>query len=311
MIPKNYILLTTNICSCKIMDIPPVGVNELEQIIRYKLSSYYPGNINDLKVDFIKSGNKAIVFFIRLEKLKVIYSENPKCKIITTYHLFKNIRDKNGIYVISLDGRLEVLEYEENELKEVRSIIDMEENRIKLEAEEAVFIAENECSVKNVNSLFLKRKKRNYLLQNIILLTLIIVIPQIGFYFQVRKDEQYLLKLKTAITEISQKREEMSSSVEEMNNLELEYANLMIKKPMDIYEFISDLSFALGSEVKIESLVLKENSFQMNGRGLDPLVKMERFQDNKLFDSVIPYQVQAIEGSSLERFSLSGEYDNE
>ena len=304
-------ILTANICSCKIIEIPPVGRHEMEQIIRYKLSSFYPGSVEDLVFDYIKNDNSVAVFYMQKVKLETIKEENPGVAFYSPYHLLKDLKNKEGMYILPLKGRLEVLEFKENSLIEIRSLLDTPEIRSDFENVPVKYPEFTNFSCKKAQALFSEKKKGNNFVQIVLLITMIMAVPQAFYYQQIVKDEKYLEQLNNSIAEMSLKSAQISASEEQLNLLIAEYTNLIDRKPLNIYDFFSDLSFALGSDVEIESLILKEKSFQMNGRGLNPLGKMESFQKNDKFDSVLPYQVQKIEDSSLEKFSLTGFYDYE
>lgn len=306
---NNYFILPAHICSVKILPIPPVNSKEIEQILRYSLSSYYPGSVDDLSIDYVKEGDTAVVFYCPKEKLESIRKDNPKEKIYTAFHLLQSLKNKNGHFAIALDNRIEILTFSDNLLQEIKSLEDSRQNRTSLQNEgiEITMADKIAAPLKN-QSLFQLRKRRNLLLINLCLITLLILLSQLMFYRQIRLDEQYRTDLKKSIALISEKNARISSSREEMESLVLEYEKLLSEKPLNIYSFLSDLSFALGSDVKIDSLILKNNSFQLNGKGVNPLGKMENFQNNSSFHSVIPYQVKNIQGSQRESFSLTGMY---
>ncbi len=304
---NNLVILPVHICSVKILDVPPVNNKEIEQILRYRLSSYYPGSVDDLSLDYVKEGEKAVVFYCLNEKIDSIRIKNPKEKIFSVYHLLQSVKNKNGHFAVALDNRIEVLKYSDDFLQELKSLDDTCENRALLQSEGIEITTAGDLPSPQKNqSLFQLRKRRNYPLINLLLITLIILISQFIYYQQIRLDEQYRMELKKTIVQISEKNAKVNSSREEMNRLVIEYEKLISEKPLNIYSFLSDLSFALGSDVKIDSLILKNSSFQLNGQGINPLGKMENFQNNPSFHSVIPYQVKNIQGTERESFSLTG-----
>lgn len=306
---KNKVLiLPAHTCSVKILHIPPVNNKEIEQIIRYRLSSFYPGSVNDLSLDYVKEGDKAIVFYCSKEKIQSLQRDKPQEKIYTVYHLLQSLKNKNGQYAVSLENRIEVHTYSENYLHELKSLEDTPHTRILLQNEGIEITRADDLPAPKTQWLFQIRKKRNFLLINILIITLILVLSQLLFCRQIRLDERYRGELKKSIVQLSEKNAQITSSLEEMNGLYIEYEKLLSGKPLNIYHFLSDLSFALGSDVKIDSLILKNSSFQLNGHGINPLGKMENFQNDPSFHSVIPYQVKNLEGTERESFSLTGMY---
>lgn len=303
-------ILTGDICHCRILNIPKVNSRDMISIIRYKLTSYYPGSVDDLLIDFIRQGDKVIVFYMEQSVYSDLQNQVPRGRFFSSFHMLSGINDKEGKYYIGINNRLEILNYSGNKLIQYRSIVDSAANRKILKSEEAR-IVENQLIKKNSIPLFLKKKKRNYLLQILFLILLLFFVPQISLYLQMHSEEQNLGNLEIELRDLTDKNLELSASQQELNELKREYEILNLKKPLNLYRFISDLSEALGNDVEIESLVLKNNSFQMNGVGYKPLEKMEDFQLNNKFQSVLPYQIQSITGSQKVRFSLTGVYYNE
>jgi len=308
---ENIKILSASLCYCKVLEIPPVSTREINNIIKYKLTSYYPGSVDDLKIDYIQKGNKVIVFYIPEDKYESFKKDNHNSSFYSSYHLFENINEKEGLYCTVLDDRLEILNFRENKFIDISSVPYSEETLSAQKAHGANLIAIDIKSLKKSDALFVKKKKSNFLLHIMILLTMTIAIPQLFYNYQIHMEENYLKEMELKLnTMVLQNKVESSAEIEQ-NQLKLEYEELISKKPLQLYPFFSDISSALGEESHIISLVLKGNSFQLNGIGLKPLEKMEKFQDNSNFQSVIPYQVQSIADSKKEKFSLTGFYANE
>lgn len=308
---NNTIILPASLCSVRIMDIPPVSNREIEQIIRYRLSSYYPGSVDDLAVDYIREGEKVLIFYCLKERIESLRSDKQRIRFYGTYHLLYSIKNKNGHYAVILESRIEVHRYSDNHLQEQRTLEDTPVNRSELLSDGIQLFQSDKLELSKIQPLFQIRKKRNYLMINLFFTTLLIGLLQFAYYRQITLDEKYRTELKQSILLLSEKNALITSSEEEMRVLLTEYKRLLSEKPLNIYSFLSDLSSALGSDVKIDSLILKNMSFQLNGKGMNPLEKMENFQNNPSFHSVIPYQVKNLEGTRKESFSLTGMYGDE
>ena len=304
-------ILTANICSCKVLDVPPVSEGELESLIRYRLTSFYPGDVEDLKIDFIRVKERVIVFYLSQNVYQKLVTDNPREKFYTVYHLTAQRKNPPGIFYFPVNKRLEVLEYDDRGLREFYSLPDSESNRSKLEKRGGEALNREDFSPPKGNSLFSGRKKSNYTAQILGLIVLIVFLPQLFYYRQIRSEEKYLEDMEKKTEKLMINNSLISTSEEEMKVLEEKYNSLVKEKPLSLYLFLSDLSTALGPDTEIESLVLKDRSFQMNGVGFNTLGKMENFQNDRMFSSVIPYQVRTVEGSRRERFSLTGFYDYE
>ncbi|MBN2658734.1 MAG: hypothetical protein JXR86_16885 [Spirochaetales bacterium] len=305
MKPYNPMILSTAICSCRAIDVPPVGNAELQQIIRHKLAAFYPGSPDDLYIDFIKAENRAVVFFSPRNRIDTIRSEYGNIPLYSTWHVLAGREHKNGLYAVPGNGKYDLYVYENDTLVENRVSGVLPPER------EVEVISVERKDLKHFAPLFRRKKKKNYLLPNLILAGLILMLPQGAYYRQILMDEKYTAHLKSEIVRLTAETIGTSSSQEEFNSLKSRYEEISLNKPLNIMVFLSELSSALGRDVVIDNLVLKNGSFQMNGTGLNPLGKMENFQNSAYFMNVVPYQVKAIEGTSRESFSLTGVFRSE
>ncbi|MBB6478487.1 hypothetical protein [Spirochaeta isovalerica] len=305
-------ILSSNICSVRIMDIPPLGAEETGQVIRHKLAAFYPGSADDLYIDYVRENDKAVVFFASKQKIDSLSDpEGNEFLFYSPWHFFASISEKDGYYGIILDGRIELFCYENDHFVESRSLDYSSEREASLKEEGIAFVEPSLSTLNKIEPLFRKKKKKKYFLSNLLILGLLLIIPQFLFYRQVKSDEEYNRTLKKEIQSLILDNARYSGSEEEYGKLMNEYQELKDSRPLNINRFLSELSSSLGRDVVIESLVLKGNSFQLNGVGLNPLGKMEKFQNNGHFSHVVPYQVKALENSSRETFSLTGVYHDE
>lgn len=309
---RNQMILPANICSCRIMDVPPVGPSETDQIVRHRLSAFYPGSIEDLYIDSVRAEEKAVVFFSPKNKIDTLRNEKGTVSLYSSWHLLSSLKEKEGKYAVALADKIDILEYKNDQIVSVRS----RENSFFVRDELSV----NGCEIiegdgKTIQGrfppLFEGKKRKSYLLPNIFLFVLIIALPQLAYWRQVVMDEEHVAQLRNEIIRLTAESVKASSSEEELEKLILQYDALFSARPLNVMGFLSDLSIALGRDVTINNLVLKDKSFQLNGEGYNPLGKMENFQENQRFGNVLPYQVKAIEGSGRESFSLTGKYDYE
>ena len=93
---------TVHIClflfvSMRILDIPPVKEAQAGQIIRHRISAFYPGDADDLYIDFIKDGEKTLVFYAGKDKIDRLREEEGNCSLYSLWHLFSGIREKTGV----------------------------------------------------------------------------------------------------------------------------------------------------------------------------------------------------------------------
>jgi len=302
---KRKRLLPMAICSCRIVDVPPVGKEEMVRILRHKLAAFYPGSPDELYFDFVKEGEQALLFFSPRSRIDAIREKEGALPLYSTWHALTGIAVKNGAYAVPAEGKYDLYVYRDGRMGESR-VVDV----IPPEMEAEILSSDSPVS-RNYGPLFQKKKRKNYFLPNLLLIGLIVFLPQLAFLRQIAMDEAYLSSLKEEIADLTVENAQASASQEELNSLYEQYEDLEENRPLDITLFLTELSAALGRDVEIESLVLKKGAFQMNGVGINPLGKMERFQESDYFGNVVPYQVKAIEGSSRETFSLSGVFQDE
>lgn len=308
---RNQMILSANLCSCRILDVPPVGSVETDQIVRHRLSAFYPGSIEDLYICSVREGDKAIVFFSPKIKIDNLRSVQGNLSLYSSWHFLSSRNDKEGGYAVVLRDKIDALEYHKNQIVAVRSRENNSEVMAEL-ADNGFVIIKGNCNFKSrYHPLFERKKRRGYLIPNILLILMIISLPQLAYWRQVTMDEDHVKLLRNEISRLTLESSKSSSSEKELEKLLLQHDKLSVAKPLNILEFLSELSGALGRDVTINNLVLKDRRFQLNGEGENPLGKMENFQENGNFRNVLPYQVKAIEGSGRKSFSLTGMYDHE
>jgi hypothetical protein len=93
---------------------------------------------------------------------------------------------------------------------------------------------------------------------------------------------------------------------EEVNELTREISGLEAREPLDVYLLFSELSAVLGSETRIRNLTIRDNGFQIEAVGSNPLKLMDGFRNRLSFSDVRLSQVIPDAKSGKERFSFSG-----
>ena len=302
---KKVRVLSSQICSCRVIDVPPVSFTETEQIIRHKMAAFYPGSPDDLYIDHIVEKGKAIVFFALKSRIDQIRSDEGDVSFYSQWHIFDAVEDKSGYFAITGVDQRNLFLYRGNRLVET-GIVD-----VLPEEEEVTLLSPKDPISKKSEPIFSIRKRKNYGLFNLLLLVLLLIIPQLGLYRQTMMDERYLSELTREINRMTMETARASTSEDELKVLKNQYDQLLRKRPLMLYHFLLDLSTALDKDTHIDSLVLKNNSFQLNGEGKNILGKMENFQKNDSFRHVLPYQVKALDDTTRETFSLTGVYYDE
>lgn len=297
-------ILSASMCSCRVLQLPPVGIREKEQIILNNMSTFYPGSVDDLYIDLVPQGNETIIFYVEKKVIDKLRIDNEDEEFFSSWHILTEIEEKEGYYACMIDNRYDLLKFSNNRLVEVRTIESVRGMNVRIIEN---FIQNPKYSL----SLFLKKKKKSFLIPNLLLITFLLFLPQLFYYIQIQLEEGYCGELKSFTSRLLIDSQEKTANQERWESYQEEYEELLELKPVDISHFFKDLSLALGKDVTIKSLTLKGDRFQISGEGDNPLGKMESFHYIGKFHSVIPYQVKAINGSERESFSITGVYHDE
>jgi len=94
----------------------------------------------------------------------------------------------------------------------------------------------------------------------------------------------------------------------EIEGLKAERDRLVERTPRDAYLLMSDLYRILGENVRIRSLTLQDDGFQVDATGSNALPLMEEFKGHGEFTDIKLAQVVPEAGSGRERFTFSGKF---
>ena len=92
----------------------------------------------------------------------------------------------------------------------------------------------------------------------------------------------------------------------EVESLAAERDRREARRPGDLYLLLSELSQALGDGVRLRSLSVRDDNFQGEAVGVNPLALMERFTAHAVFSAMKLSPVVPDGKSGRERFSFSG-----
>jgi hypothetical protein len=178
------------------------------------------------------------------------------------------------------------------------------------EAMQFLSIQELYASLRKTPGLFgVPGRKGAHIAPSIRIAALALLIGILGvlvLYKNVWMAEAHLSRLKGTHA-ILQEQSEWAIAVQaEMDSLRAETTKLNAERPQDIYLLLSSLAAVLGSEVRIRSLQVHGDSFQVEAIGANPLRLMERFREHPLFETVKLSQVIPDPRLGKERFSFSG-----
>lgn len=298
-------------CSCRILDIPPLSCKEVENVIEHKLSSFYPGNPAALYWDYSIQDNQALIFFAPAERINTLRDKKKNLKLFSSWHLCSSVNNKEGSYAYDSGETIDIFTFQDNVLLEVKSVESSDSVKEQLKSEGVQILNLEGNWAQNCRPLFSRKRSRSLLIPNLLLITSVFLLAQILYFNHLKGFDEYNKNLKKSIQIESIKMESDASLNREMENTLAEIERLKNDVPINIWNFMGDLSESLGTDVHISKLTINKHNFQMEATGNNPLQKMENFSDNPNFQNVIPYHIKAIEDSSRESFFLTGAYDRE
>jgi hypothetical protein len=135
---------------------------------------------------------------------------------------------------------------------------------------------------------------------------LVAVLGVLVLYKNVWLAEAHLSRLKRTRATLQEQSERAIAVQAAVDSLRAETAKLNAEKPQDIYLLLSSLALVLGSDVRVRSLQVHDDSFQVDAVGANPLRLMEKFREYPLFETVKLSQVIPDQQLGRERFSFSG-----
>ena len=118
--------------------------------------------------------------------------------------------------------------------------------------------------------------------------------------------EDYSERLNASILDVERKTSALVVVQEDIEELEGILSTLKTRKPIDMYEILSELYSIMPKETRIVSFVVEGESFQLQALGQNPLTLMDRFKDSEILVQTTLVQIVPVVGTDVERFSIKG-----
>jgi hypothetical protein len=313
-----------------ILEVPNVKGKELHQAVKYKVRMLYPGTLDNCAIVIKKNGKlkeSYIVFVLPADAPK-------KITPLPTLFMQHELRGKSctGFYVCN--NWIEIAKFDNGALKDsivkrwksfstlqeyVENYIDEKSNNVifccgydvndfktifknRVVAEDALNLVKK-TSLSSISIYNEFSAGRKYFRAAIFFaLSVFILTAGYGFY-------KYKI---TVENRIKQEREEKLAEAKEIENekiiaaraasLETEYSELIEKKKIKPFDVINIISSCMDRDAHINSLTIKNNSFQLEAIAKDPLKILNLFEGNRQISSINMHQVLPVAGG--ERFSL-------
>jgi hypothetical protein len=310
----------------RVLEVPPVRERELEDLIRFRLRSIYPGNPQRTAFDYrlLRQGSRrrAVVFLCdraTAERYKPAPGRRPllmPCVLLNRYaprqgelHAWvcqgtwqELCIFQDGLLVSSRVKRDQAIEPTAGvKVMVVASRASLAGMRLDGGVEH-LSIEELLSRARKSDGLFRAKPKhpsipRPIRVGALVLLTVLLML--LGFLRYVSQQEMRAERLRARTTSILAVQREVA-------DLDAELSRLDARRPRDVYLLISVLSKVLGDEVRISTLSVNGDKFTLEALGTSSFRLMESFKANPAFLDLTLSQVVTDVGSGKERFSISG-----
>ena len=164
-------------------------------------------------------------------------------------------------------------------------------------------------------AVFGDRKRRRTGLLSLFLVMILLVsvfVPGLLFMRGLHMKETRLAELKTGYRMLEAGIHELISQEEELALLEKSAKTLDAAKPADLYRFLSLLRRALGPDVRVLNISVRERTFELEGIAESPFSLIERFGTFKTdFSGLFISRVAPRTDGPGQRYSLTGAYRGE
>lgn len=157
------------------------------------------------------------------------------------------------------------------------------------------------------------RKDNSVPIRRVLLLAILIIITAIPVSFT-----RYIHNLKKQASLLEKEIKSFKNTgnlpdttVTEIDNMKKKLVFVISNKPFPLYSFLADLRRNLGRNVYIKTLILKNNGFQINAVGQNPLELMANFEKDNNFQNVKPSRITPLAGMNKDEFNLTGSYNND
>jgi len=322
----DLLLLSRLDCDLRCLELPPVAERELPSLIRYRLRSVYPGSLEHAVVDHViqrhADGLLAVVSIVKREALEKLRRAAPRAALglLATALLGGTGARAQGRVLCEFPRYTEVLTFEHGVLLE--SVLVKRDGAASAERVRRLLGDGSETRVLEMDSIKLPLPRRSAslfrpprrwkaprpavtrgaLAAAIVLLGAGVMLRQGGL----RQAE--LSVLRGAILGSQAAGQRTADLVAQYSAASARLTELLGTRPVDVYQFFSDLRDELGPGVLVQDIVLQGGSFQFQAIGPGPLGLMQRFVSDSRFHEVRLLQTTPLADGSRQQFIVTGRY---
>jgi hypothetical protein len=344
--PFDALLMSRLDVELRVLEVPPVPKKDLEGLIRLRLRSVYPGNPRETAFDYrlVRHGKtrRAVVFVSQKATVEAYRAAAERRPLVLPYQLISARVPRRGQFrawfchekwaelLVYRDGML-VSSTVRRRTRGKRFDLETEEGRLPAESRTAPFIVvapaeelERMASIEGAvylplesahaghgrpDSLFPPAGRKTFLpaaVRTGLLSAAVLVLGLLLLFKYVRQAENRSGCLADLADSLEKGNRESLALQQELDALLAERERLDAEKPRDLYLLLSELSGVLGDAARIRSITVRDDGFQLDATGNNPLRLMEGFKARGAFSDMKLSQVVPDADSLRERFSISG-----
>lgn len=319
----DVLLLSRLDCDVRCLELPPVAEREIASLVRYRLRSVYPGSLENAAIHHLvqrrTDGLVAVVSIVERAALEKVRAAAPRAELalVATTLVGKPPR-AGGWVVCEAPGYTEALEFRDGLLVQsmlVRRNGAASEQRLRRllggEPVDALALTSVQPRRRGARSLF--RPPRRWKVPRPAVtraaLAAAVVLFGVGLVQkQVSLRQAELATLRGAILGGQAAGQRTADLVAQYSAANDGLSRLVHERPVDVYQFFTDLRDELGPGVLVQDLVVQDGAFQLQAIGPSPLPLMQRFISDPRFQEVRLLQTTPLAEGSRQQFIVTGRY---
>jgi len=320
-----------------VLEIPHVRGKELVSAVKIKLSSLYPGSVNDCNIQIRKNGAKKwsyLVFVLDKDTgntmlplsplfVQYVYARKTANILYVGKKWLDYVRIEDGVIKSStVKSRNEAVF-----LYDVKRLCSAETDLVIYcdKADKALFaplqesnniqFLDNRAALKKIDvhkiSLFTGKSpviKRRRILAVAVILSLIIAGSWL-LYRRGKNEDEYSAQLRLEQEQLRKTALEQQQETQRLSELKIQYQKIITAKTATPFDIATVIAECADQQTRIQSATFNGNFFQIEGITHNSLNLLHRFEDHRLVSNVRLHQVHP--AASRDTFTLSGTVQTE
>lgn len=308
---RHKIWLSFRDCSLYSLELPPVKTRDLEQLVQNQLPSLYPGDEESISYDFIRQGQRTLIFLIKKEMLQQIRRDLGEKTLIHSPGQILPSPLEEGVYILPTPLGLELMFCQKGRVDHSLNLDQQEiaqKEELLLEFSLTSEKKKNREIVlepgSNIGGLFLEKKDRKPFLKWVGFLVSAMFLIGL-FYLPLRQRILLRSQWEEFNNRMETMEQELASSTENQNHWQGPLSELQENVPADRYALLQELPEIFEGRALILYFSVKGTEIQIKARGGDALKLAEELKKVPSFKNLSLSRIERIDGEEI--FTLSGE----